>query len=105
MDNAQISENLKDLNLFFDSIGFDEKTKKDHLERIMRIIIVSVAEKLEKATGFHEKSEFPEMKSVNDFYDYYEQYIDRETIAKVIEEETHRQFTEYIDVIREQLPK
>lgn len=98
-------KNLEDLNLFFEAIGFDDKTKKDHLERITKIIFASVAEKLDRATEFKDKAEFPEMKSIEYFYDYYEQYIDKATIEKIIEEETHRQFSEYFEVIKDQLPK
>ncbi len=105
MNNKQALENLKDLNLFFDSIGFDDKTKKDHIERITKIIFASVAEKLEKATEFKEKEEFPEMQSVEDFYNYYEQYIDRTVIEKIIKEESHRQFAEYLEAIQTQLPQ
>lgn len=105
MDDKQIVENLQNLNLFFESVGFDEKTKKDHLERIMRIVFVSVAEKLDKATFQKDKAELPEMKSLKDFYDYYEQHIDKATIDKVIGEETYNAFSGYLKSIADQLPK
>lgn len=105
MDNKQILENLKNLGLFFETIGFDDKIKKDHLERIMKIVFASVAEKLDKATAMKEKTEFPEMKSLKDFYDYYEQYINKATIDKIIEEETYNSFSGYFKAITDQLPK
>jgi len=104
MDNQQAIENVKDLNLLFDTLGFDEETKKDHLARIMKIILASVSERLDKATSLKEKAEFPEMESFKDFYDYYEQYIDRATIDKVIEEESLKAFTGYFTAINEKLP-
>jgi len=98
-------ENLKSLDLFFDEVGFDEETKKDHLGRIMTIILASVSEKLDQATELKDKTDFPEMKSLNDFYSYYEKYIDRSTIDKVIEEESHKAFSGYISAIADKLPK
>ena len=105
MDNKQTLENLKDLNLIFETIGFNDKTKKDHLERIMKIVFVSVAKKLDQATAMKDKTEFPEMKSLKDFYDYYGQYIDKTIIDKIVEEETYKSFSGYFKTITDQLPK
>lgn len=105
MDNKQIIQSLKDLNLFFKTVGFDDKTKKDHIERIMKIVFVSVAEKLDKAIGMKEKAEFLEMKSLKDFYDYYERYIDRATIDKIVGEEIYNSFSGYFKTIADELPK
>jgi hypothetical protein len=105
MDNMQMLENLKNLDLFFDGVGFDEETKKDHLARIMTIILASVSEKLDQVTELKDKTDSPEIESLNDFYDYYEQYIDRSTIDKVIEEESQKAFTGYVSAISDKLPK
>jgi hypothetical protein len=105
MDNKQSLQNLKDINLLFETIGFDDKTKKDHLSRIMTIIFAAVAEKLDQATALKEKAEFPEMKSLKDFYDYYGQYTDQATIDKIINEETFKSFSEYFKAIAEKLPQ
>lgn len=105
MDDQQKIENVKDLNLLFETLGFDDATKNDHLSRIMTIILASVSEKLDKATEFKDKAELPMMKSFKDFYDYYEQYVDRATIDKIIEEESLNAFSGYFKTIADQLPK
>ena len=105
MNNEQVLQNLENLDLLFKTLGFDEKTKKDHMGRIMKIIFASASEKLDQATELKDKAEFPEMESLEDFYNYYEQYVDRATISKVIEEETNKAFTEYFATINNQLPK
>jgi Mn-dependent DtxR family transcriptional regulator len=105
MNNKKTLENLGDLDLFFESIGFDEKTKKEHIERITKIIFASVAEKLDKVVASNEKAEIPDIKSIQDFIDYYERYVNRKIIEKIIEEESAKQFAEYVDVIQKQLPR
>ncbi len=105
MDTKQPLENIKDLNLFFDAIGFDEKTKANHLGRIMTIILASVSEKLDRVTTSKDSVELPAMESIDDFYDHYAQHVDRATINKIIEEETYKAFAGYFGAIANQLPK
>jgi len=105
MDNKQLVENFEDMNLFLESVGIDEKTKEDHFNRLGKVILASVAEKLDQATSFKDKLDMPEIKSSDDFYVYFEKYIDRETISKIINEETQRVFGEYFKSIAEKLPQ
>jgi len=103
MENKKITEKIEELNLFFDSVGFDEKTKDDHIQRIMKIIIASVSIKLDQTNTQKNEVEISEIKSPEDFYAYYEKYIDRSTIDKIIEEESYKAFSEYFKVISDQI--
>lgn len=109
MDDNQIKKkianNLEDLNMFFEAIGFDKKTIEDHFQRLGKLIFISVGENLEKISAFKEKGPMPEMKSFEDFIKYYEQYTDRATIEKIIQEETYKTFAGYFKAISENLPK
>jgi hypothetical protein len=105
MDNNQAVKNLNDLNLLFETLGFDDKTKKDHLSRIMTIVFSSASDKIDKTIMSDEKVEFTEMKSFEDFYNYYERFVDRDTINKILEEETSNAFHGYFSAISDKLPK
>ncbi len=99
MENKQAEKNLRDLNLLFETLGFDEKTKRDHLERLSTIIFVYASEKLDQMIIREKDLELPEMKSSEDFYNHYKKYINEEVISKVIEEITIKKFTEYFSAI------
>ncbi len=105
MENKKAEENLKKLNLLFETLGFDEETKKDHMERIMSLVFVSVSKKLDQMIVEERDSELPEMESFKDFYDYYEQYVDQDIINSVIEETAGKKFKEYFTAIAKSLPE
>lgn len=102
MDNKQALENSKYLNSLFESLNFDEETKTEHFGKIMTIIFASASEKLDKM-NMSEKAELPEMNSLEDFYGYYGQYIDKDLINKIIEEETEKAFNGYFSAINDKL--
>lgn len=105
MDNKQIAEKLEDLSIFYEVIGFDNKTIADHQERLWKLVFASVIKNLEKVIALKDKASLPEIKSIKDFFDYYEKYINRTIIEKIIQEETHKVFSGYFKTIGEQLPK
>ena len=105
MDNQQAKEKIEDLNLFFETAGFTDEEKKDHMARMMTLVFAAVADNLDKVTAIKEKEPFPEMESPTDFYNYYEKYIDRATIDKVIEEETYKIFSEYFKAVADEMPE
>lgn len=105
MNNKQTEENLNELNLIFEVLGFTDTERKDHIARIMAVIFASASAKLDKVIQVRDKTDFPEMTSLEDFYNYYGQYVDREMIDKVIKEGGFKSFTGYFSAIADQLPK
>lgn len=86
-------------------IGFDDKTIADHQERLWKLVFTSVTENLEKLTALKDKEPFPEVKSIKDFFDYYEKYLDEVLIEKMIKEETQKIFSGYFKTTNDQLVK
>ena len=105
MNNQQLAENIENLNHFFEILKFDEKTKNDHLTRVMTLALTSAFEKLDRAVGSEEKFDISEMKSIEDLYKFYEKHLDKATIDKVIKEEAEKYFTGYFETISDQLAK
>ena len=105
MNNQQAIENVNDLNLIFEILGFDEENRKNHTTRIIAIIFASVSEKLDQTIKGNNKIDLPEMNSLEDFYNYYGQYVDKNTINKIIKEESLKSFSDYFKTIADQIAK
>jgi len=102
--DTSIQDKLEYLNDFLTTAGFDQKTIDDHFGRLAKIIFVNVMLSFDKITASDDKP-FPKMKSMEDFYKYYESYIDRSTIDKVIQEQTQKTVSGYLKTICDNLPK
>ncbi len=97
-------ENLADMDIFLEAAGIDSKTKENHFERLLRIAFARTIENLNKVTGVNDM-QAPEMNSLDEFFDYYTQYVDRDTINKIIQEETQKVFNGYFNAIGGKLLK
>lgn len=104
--SVKTKENLEYLNDFLHTIGLDNKTIEEHFSRLGKIIFASVIQRLESEIGSKkDKKSLPEMKSLEDFYNYYGSYLDKSIIDKMIERQTHEIVFGYLKAIGDQLPK
>lgn len=107
MDAKAIKENLEYLNDFLHTIGLlDDKTIEEHFTRMAKIVFASVIQRLESEIGSKkDKKPLPEMKSLEDFYNYYGSYLDKSVIDKMIEGQTYEIVSGYLKAMGKQLPK
>lgn len=102
--NKIIENPIETLNAFLKFIGFDDKTIAEHHQRLAKLIFTSIADDLDTLSEFKEKESFPsELKSIDDFFGYYEKYVDKETIKKIVAEKYKKFYSEYIESITKPL--
>ncbi|MBI3458876.1 hypothetical protein HY061_01275 [Candidatus Azambacteria bacterium] len=100
-NSNMITENpLQKINDFLKLIGFSDEKIAEHHERLTKLILMSVADELEKLSAFKEKEPFPkELKSIEDFFGYYGKYVDKEMMAKIVKEKYYKFYSEYISAM------
>ena len=103
MDNTKVKENLKYLNDFLNKVGFDQKIIDEDFSRLFKIIFVHVMQKLEPLIPADKP--IPKMESIHDFYKFYGSFMDKTLIDKILQEETNKTISGYLNTILEQLPK
>ena len=92
------------LNEFLKFIGFDDGKIAEHHQRLQKLIFTAIADDLDKLSEFKEKEPFPsELKLIDDFFGYYEKYIDKEIIKKVVAEKYKKFYFEYLKSITKPL--
>lgn len=95
--NKTIVENLEQINDFLRLIGFDNQKIAEHHQRLQKLILTSIVNDLDKVTALKDKEPFPkELKSIDDIFNYYAQYIDKEIVDKIIQEKYFKFYSEYI---------
>jgi hypothetical protein len=98
MDDIKIKENIKALNDFLIKIGFTKEMIESDYKRLFTIIFSKTMEKLQSFV-VKDKVMTP-IESIEDFYKYYEgTSVDKETINKILQEETQKIFTGYLKVV------
>ena len=97
-NNETTTENpIQKINDFLKLIGFSDEKIVEHHQRLNKLILISIADDLDKLAAFKDKKPFPEkLDSLNDFFAYYEQYVDKETITKIVQEKYYKFYSEYI---------
>lgn len=105
-DNIEtIKENpIQKINDFLKLIGFSDEKIAEHHQRLNKLILTSIADDLDKLSAFKEKEPFPkELKSLDGFFGYYEKYVDKEIIAKIVREKYYKFYSEYIGAMADKI--
>lgn len=105
-NNTQVAiENpIQKINDFLKVIGFSDEKIAEHHQRLNKLILTSIADDLDKLSALKDKEPFPSgLKSIDDFFSYYEKYVDKEIIAKIVQEKYYKFYSGYISAMDEKL--
>lgn len=95
---------IQKINDFLKLIGFSDEKIAEHHQRLNKLIFIAIADDLDKISEFKDKEPFPtELKSIDDFFGYYEKYVDKEIIAKIVQEKYYKFYSEYIGTMDKSL--
>ncbi len=97
MDNTKENKDLKYLNDFLITIGFDQKSINADFSRLIKIVLVHVMKKLEPIIPSDKP--LPKIESIEDFYKYYSLFIDKATIDKIFREEMQKTILGYLKAV------
>lgn len=101
---SQQGNPLQKINDFLRLIGFDDKKIAEHHQRLNKLIYISIADDLDKLSVLKNEEPFPlKLKSMDDFFKYYEKYLSKELIAKIVQEKYYKFYSGYIGAIDEKL--
>ena len=103
MDNTKIKENAEYLRDFLTTIGFDQKMIEEDLNRLAKIVFVSAMQKFQPLIP--KDQTLSKMESIQDFYKFYEPFVGKAVIDKILEEETERTVSDYLKAVTDQLPR
>lgn len=105
INNQAIEENsINQIEDILRMIGLSEAEIAEHQEELWRQSLISITDDLNKLSAHKDKEPFPtELKSLDDFFEYYEKYVDRELIKKIISENIQKVYSEYIGQIVNEL--
>lgn len=103
--NQIIEENLiNQMEDILRMIGLSEAEIAKHQEILLKKLFISITDDLNKLSVFKDKEPFPiDLKSIDDFFEYYEKYVDKKVIKNIIIENTQKIYSEYLDPIVKEL--
>lgn len=85
-------------------IGLDDIEIAKHQDALLKLSFMLITDDLNKISAFKDKEPFPtELKSWGDLFEYYEKYIDREMIKKIVTENVQKVYSEYLKPIVKEL--
>jgi len=88
---------IQKINDFLKLIGFDDKKIAEHHQHLNKLIFTSIADDLDKLSVLKDKDPFPsKLSSIDDFFNYYEKYVAKEIIEKIVKEKYFKFYSGYI---------
>lgn len=105
INNKTIEENpLDQIGDILKLIGLNNAEITEYQEALFRQLFISITDDLNKLTALKDKELFPaELKSIEDFFEYYGKYIDRNLIKKIVDENIQKIYSKYLSPALDEL--